>query len=820
MSVNVSGDTATVLIGPSGTVAGWNAGAQNLLGWTAAEAVGRSADELFGVGFSQALGQVLGKKRTPVRLSVHAQNGTAVDAELASHPCQDRDGHPLGAFLTVPARADSRRHQEDAEIIRRAMEQAPFTCVIWDLDLLGLWTNTITAESGNLKRVDELRGHPLEDAPLSRAMIESMTARMREVRRTGEPTYLVITERVRAEERALPWAIRFWPVKDDDGQLCAIAHWGVDITAEYEARQRLLLLSEGASAIGRTLDVENTARELAEALVPGFADFAAVDLFAGVFNGEEPPPGPASGTVRLQRAAQCSIADTAPTGPAPHATRVTTFAPESPVAACLATGEPQVHLISDPGPVHKYAAGPQLFADRAQWPPGLPVISDLIREEEEGLHSRIVVPLRARGALLGVAQFSRWSSPEPFTADDLVLAEDLAAKAAIAVDNARRYTREKATALTLQRSLLPHHLPQHAAVQVATRYLPVGQTGVGGDWFDVIPLSGSRVALVVGDVVGHGINAAAAMGRLRTAVRTLAAVDLPPDELLTHLDDLVIQIAESQEPGTNEVGRSGVGDLGATCLYAVYDPVTSHCTMATAAHPLPILVTPSGTVTPISGSVGPPLGTGSLPFESTELELPADSILALFSDSLIESRDHDIDHGMKALCHLLEQPVESLEALCDAVTGALVGGRSTDDVALLLARTRVFSPGQVATCDIPPDPSLVERARKWAGQQLKVWDLTEEEFVTELVVSELVTNAIRYGAPPIQLRLILDRTLTCEVSDGSSTAPHLRRARMFDEGGRGLLLVAQLTENWGTRHTTTGKTIWCEQMLTPGVPQV
>ncbi|MFF2518258.1 SpoIIE family protein phosphatase [Streptomyces sp. NPDC058086] len=225
-------------------------------------------------------------------------------------------------------------------------------------------------------------------------------------------------------------------------------------------------------------------------------------------------------------------------------------------------------------------------------------------------------------------------------------------------------------------------------------------------------------------------------------------------------------------------------------------------------------------MTPVSGAIGPPLGIGYLPFEATELELPKGSTLALFSDGLIESRHHDIDHGMKDLCHVLAQPMENLEALCDAVIGAHVGGRPADDVALLIARTHVLSPGQVATCDIPPDPSMVQRARKWVGQQLKEWGLTEEEFVTELVVSELVTNAIRYGAPPIQLRLIRDRTLTCEVSDGSSTAPHLRHARVFDEGGRGLLLVAQLTEKWGTRHTTMGKTIWCEQIPATGVPHV
>jgi anti-sigma regulatory factor (Ser/Thr protein kinase) len=349
---------------------------------------------------------------------------------------------------------------------------------------------------------------------------------------------------------------------------------------------------------------------------------------------------------------------------------------------------------------------------------------------------------------------------------------------------------------------------------VASRYLPAGgRAGVGGDWFDVIPLSGSRVALVVGDVVGHGIHASATMGRLRTAVRTLADVDLPPDELLTHLDDLVIHLTGDEQPGIAEGDQAASADLGATCLYAVYDPVTRHCAMATAGHPLPVRVSPGGTATPVSGPIGPPLGIGNLPFETTELLLPAGTILALFTDGLIENRYRDVDQGIAALCRALERPAQSLDDACDTVTADLLDGHAVDDVALLLARTRTLSPHQVATWDIPNDPAMVERARKWAVQQLDMWGLAEAGFVTELVVSEMVTNAIRHGAPPIQLRLIRDRTLICEVSDGSSTAPHLRRARVLDEGGRGLLLVAQLTQDWGTRQTTSGKTIWCEQAL-------
>ncbi|MFF7313832.1 SpoIIE family protein phosphatase [Streptomyces sp. NPDC008137] len=563
-----------------------------------------------------------------------------------------------------------------------------------------------------------------------------------------------------------------------------------------EARERLeflykrLELLYGASvSVGTGLDVEQTARELARVAVPGFADFTTVDLLEPVLRGDEPTAG---ADTRLRRVAADGVRDDAPlAGPAdwvspPHEARAT------------------------------LSGGARLDADlrnSTEWASDQPEAA--ARVLAYGIHSRIRTPLQARGVTLGTVDFWR-SRPGRFGPDDVAFAEELAAKAAVAVDNARRFTRERSTALALQRHLLPQRLPYQTAVEVASRYLPAWtRTGVGGDWYDVIPLSGRRVALVVGDVVGHGLQASAAMGRLRTAVRTLADVDLPPDELLTHLDDLILHLSEG-EPGDDE-GEDGFwfssADLGATCLYAVYDPVSRRCTLATAGHPMPAVLAPDGTARIVSGHVGPPLGVGGLPFEATDLELDAGSVLALYTDGLVEARHRDIDVGLAELCGALEQPAESLEEACDTVTGSLLTDRAADDVALLLARTRALPAGHVATWQIPAEPVQVERARKLVVEQLDAWGLTEATFVIELVVSELVTNAIRYGQPPIRLRLIRDHTLICEVSDTSSTAPHLRRARAFDEGGRGLLLVAQLTQGWGTRQTTKGKTIWCEQAL-------
>ncbi|MBC2905786.1 SpoIIE family protein phosphatase [Streptomyces sp. PSKA01] len=358
--------------------------------------------------------------------------------------------------------------------------------------------------------------------------------------------------------------------------------------------------------------------------------------------------------------------------------------------------------------------------------------------------------------------------------------------------------------LALQRRLLLYHRPAQPAVETAMRYLPADpHAGVGGDWFDVIPLSGARVALVVGDVVGHGINASATMGQLRSAMRTLADVDLPPDELLTQLDDLILEEIEE--------GIESAGEVGATCLYVVYDPVSRHCTLASAGHLAPAAVLPDGSVDFIPMVPGPPLGVGGLPFEATDVRLPEGSLLVLYTDGLVEAHDRDIGTGMQELLHALTVPTPSLEATCDNLITALLPECPEDDVALLVARTHALGPSHVASWDLPAAPVIVADARRRAADQLTTWGLQDIVPTTELIVSELVTNAIRHARAPIQLRLIRNTALICEVSDASSTAPHPRRARALDEGGRGLFLVGQLADRWGTRHTPTGKTIWAEQ---------
>jgi len=576
-----------------------------------------------------------------------------------------------------------------------------------------------------------------------------------------------------------------------DAWLLLVGEPGVGRLAA-EARGRLSLLNEAGSRLGTTLDMGRTAEELAKIAVPRFADLVVVDLVDSVLAGEEPPPGRPSPGVPLRRVATWAGEDSRTT-PNGGVDEPIGYPAGTPQARCLECGQPVMDSV-----VTAALAGHP--ADRVH-PVGL---------LGEGVHSYLGAPLSARGSVLGLAGFYRRGRARPYEQDDLTLAGELADRAAISVDNARHYRREHQASLTLQRSLLPRVLPRLSAVDLAFRYLSAdARVGVGGDWFDAIPLSGTRVALVVGDVPGHGLQAAATMGRLRTAVRTLAGQDLPPEEVLTHLDDLVSRTldesAGEQDPAT-----------GATCLYVVYDPVSCSGTAARAGHPPPALLTPGGQARLIDLPAGPPLGLGGIqPYESAVVDLPADSLLAIYTDGLLkESRGYgDTDARTGRLLASLDRAGPELEDICDRITGTLLPDGPHDDAALLLARVHALPEDRVAAWEFPSDSSVVARARALTRDQLAAWDMSELDFNTGLVVSELVTNAVRYGGQgPVCLRLLRDDSLICEVSDRSNTSPRLRRAATTEEGGRGLFLVAQFTKSWGARYTPQGKTVWAEQV--------
>ena len=549
------------------------------------------------------------------------------------------------------------------------------------------------------------------------------------------------------------------------------------------AHERLELLYRASSEIGSTLDVARTAEELADLVVPQFADVVTVDLFDVVLRGEEPVPGVASSVRRV------AVRGAVEAWPFHEAGSSLEYGPVAEQRRTM-DGEDAV-LVSD-------------LAQSRDWrvpdPDGAQEVLRL------GFHSLLAVPLRARGVVLGLVMFWRGSQP-PFQPDDVSPAGELSARAAVCIDNARRYTREHATAVSLQRSLLPRDLPRQDAVEAAHRYLPA-QSGVGGDWFDVIPLSGARVALVVGDVVGHGLQAAATMGRLRTAVLTFSALDLTPEDLLFSLDQLVTRVDAAYR-----AGGEGHTITGATLVYAVYDPTSGRCAVARAGHPPPALVLPDGSVEFVDAPANLPLGLGSVPFQTTDIAVPPGSRLVLYTDGLMESRGRTIDTGMELLRSVLTDTEPDPESTCRTVVEAMAPTGSHDDVALLVTRTRGFPAEHIAQWDVPADFEAVGAVRAQCMRQLESWAL-DTGFTTELILSELITNAVRYGTPPITVRLLRHHVLICEVYDASSTTPRVVQAAEFDEGGRGLFLVAQLADRWGVRYTGDGKVIWTEQSLT------
>ncbi len=788
-------NAASLVLDDHGTVVAWSAAAGRLLGYDGEDIIGRSAVDV-----------LIAPADRPMVLRI-AEDCLRTGGWFGILPVRHRGGHPVGLGLrvrTVTRRQDVREWllvcapadaviewQRDRAILDGLFRRSPIGLVVHSPDLRVLRVNRAIERVTHMSDAEH-RGLRSGEALVGEDW-QAAEDRVRRVLETGKPQiHTEQSARLRgAPGRELVVSVSSFGLEDPAGRVLGVAETIEDITDRYRAQRRLALLNEASERIGTTLDVARTARELADVAVPDLADCAAVDLLEPVAPGEAVARG-APRRVRRMAVGVASDQACAMTDPVGAVFRP---APGTPQARCLAERRPVLEPVL--GPATEAPALAPRCAGRAA---------------DRGVHSLIVAPLIARGEVLGLVSLWRSRRPEPFEDDDLRLAQEFAARAAVSIDNARRYTEQQQAALTLQRSLLPPDALPHPAVDVAHRYLPAGGTvGVGGDWFDVIPLSGARVALVVGDVAGHGLHAAATMGRLRAAVHTLASLDLEPDEVLARLDDLVELLAAEQEAGSRPPPDEQV--VGATCLYAVYDPVSRHCTMARAGHPPPVLADPGGEVSLPDVPAGPPLGLGGLPFEECDLELAEGSVLAFYTNGLLQGGGEDVDTALEGLCAALAGPGEPLSQTCQAIIDLLQPGVPSDDVALLLARTGVLPPEHVASWHLPGDPSAPARARALTAATLSEWGLEHLTFTTELIASELVTNAYRYSNGPMVLRLIRNERLSCEVADSSSTSPHLRRARSTDEGGRGLFLVAQVSERWGTRYTHDGKTVWTEQAI-------
>ncbi|MFF8607291.1 SpoIIE family protein phosphatase [Streptomyces sp. NPDC015346] len=560
------------------------------------------------------------------------------------------------------------------------------------------------------------------------------------------------------------------------------------LAARHEG-DRLRFVGAATRRIARGIDLDEIVLGLCRATVPTFSDAILVYLRDPLPVGDERPVAPF--VLRLRRTDRLRLTDL-------EGEELVLVPDPDPTPAA------ELCEVRSGGALAEVLRGVRpVFGDSAAARAALP---ELLGGDHPvpGGHRAILAPLRGRRRVIGAAVFLRRPERPGFEPNDLLVAAQLATHTALGIDKAVLYGREAYIADELQRTMLPDSLPQPTGVRLASRYLPAAETArVGGDWYDAIPLPGSRVALVVGDVMGHSMTSAAIMGQLRTTAQTLAGLDLPPQEVLHHLDEQAQRLGQ---------------DRMATCLYAVYDPVSHRITIANAGHPPPILLHLGGRAEVLRVPPGAPIGVGGVDFEAVELDAPAGATLLLYTDGLVESRLRDVWTGIEQLRERLAATAQltgpdhspPLEALCDDVLDMLGPGDRDDDIALLAARFDGIAPSDVAYWFLEPEDAAPGRARRLARRALARWDLEELSDSVELLISEVVTNAVRYAERPVTLRLLRTDVLRCEVGDDSPQLPRQRRARDTDEGGRGLFLVNRLARRWGATRLSGGKVVWFE----------
>ncbi|WP_240450071.1 ATP-binding SpoIIE family protein phosphatase, partial [Streptomyces sp. S1] len=564
---------------------------------------------------------------------------------------------------------------------------------------------------------------------------------------------------------------------------------GAGGTSARREGERLRFVGAATRRIARGIDLDEIVLGLCRATVPTFSDEILVYLRDPLPVGDERPVAPF--VLRLRRTDRLRLTD-------PESEELVLVPDPDPTPAA------ELCEVRSGGALAEVLRGVRpVFGDSAA---AREALSELLGTDHPlpgGLRA-ILAPLRGRRRVIGAAVFLRRPERSGFEPNDLLVAAQLATHTALGIDKAVLYGREAYIADELQRTMLPDSLPQPTGVRLASRYLPAAETArVGGDWYDAIPLPGSRVALVVGDVMGHSMTSAAIMGQLRTTAQTLAGLDLPPQEVLHHLDE------QAQRLGENRM---------ATCMYAVYDPVSHRITVANAGHPPPILLHLGGRAEVLRVPPGAPIGVGGVDFEAVELDAPAGATLLLYTDGLVESRLRDVWTGIEQLRERLAATAQltgpdhspPLEALCDDVLDMLGPGDRDDDIALLAARFDGIAPSDVAYWFLDPEDAAPGRARRLARRALARWDLEDLTDSVELLISEVVTNAVRYAERPVTLRLLRTDVLRCEVGDDSPQLPRQRRARDTDEGGRGLFLVNRLARRWGATRLSGGKVVWFE----------
>ncbi|OMI34710.1 SpoIIE family protein phosphatase [Streptomyces sparsogenes] len=656
---------AAVVLDSEGRIALWSPEAERLIGYSAAEALGRNAVRLLVDRenrrravelFERVRAGPMWAGVVPVR----HKDGAALRVEFRTMGLRDSRGDAYALGLAADERT-VRQLETDLALSGFLVEQSPVGLAVFDTDLCWVLANPALRDMNGLGR-QELRGRRLSEV-LPEVDARAIESAMLHVLETGQPVldHQTVGRTPADPEHEHAWSESYYRLEDPGGRVLGIAVSVIDVSRRHraaseiaEARERLALIAEAGVRIGTTLDLRQTAQELADVAVPRLADLAAVDVLDAVVRREPVARVRPDGSARFR-------------------------------ALAVAAGYPTdaVHAADPVGEIARYDPSRMITqCVRDARPIFLPRVSDadlrrIARNEaaravlrKEGVHSYLAAPLIARGSVLGTLSLHRTVNDRPFDEQDLTLACELATRAALCIDNARLYARERDAALTLQRSLLSQQPRDLDGLEVASRYLPA-VSAAGGDWFDVLPLKDGKVALVVGDVMGKGIHAAAIMGQLRTATRAFAQLDLAPAELLRHLDDITTALGESI----------------ATCLYAVCDPRTGRCRLSTAGHLPPVLARPGARPELLDMPSGAPLGVGGVPFAAAECELSPGTLLALFTDGLVEKRHQPIDVGLRTLLELLDHQQGPLERTCDQVLAALHGAPD-DDVALLLARLR------------------------------------------------------------------------------------------------------------------------------------
>ncbi|OEV14118.1 hypothetical protein AN218_00670 [Streptomyces nanshensis] len=825
--------TASFALDHGAHITSWSADAAAWFGYATDEVLGRDGHLLFQEAGAEALSAASAAaaagehyhRVVPVRLA----DGTAVHALLTCTPLLQSDGR-TGLMCQVADLAASYRSEVQTAFMDALVRRSPFGLGILDDDLRYVLVNDALAEFNGIPAAEHVGRRVGEMVHAADA--GEYEKHLRKVLETGEPLENVLitgrTRRRRDADRA--WSTTFFRLTSSEGRPLGLGGLIVEVTPNQVSlldaaavRQRLSLVSQASSKVGTTLSMGETARELTDFVVPDFADAAAVEIRTNLSDGGKLPP--ADEPVTTIRLAGRSVE-------------------EDPAARLMFTGPGTEHIHPVGSPSHEsMCTGRPWHRKELDVPPaGRAAVSE--REAagrefgENGPGSLIVVPLVARGGhCLGLVKFGRSAERHPLDEDDLRVAEELAARTALSLDNARMYDEERRIAVGLQRKMLPgeRDIPRRPGLEIAYSYWSTTRSAnVGGDWFDVIPLSGHRVALVVGDMTGHDIHAAAGMGQMRTAMHTLAKLDLEPVDLLARLEEVV----ETSPAASMQL---------ATCVYAVFNTVTRECSIANAGHPPPVLCHRDGTTEMVPVPSGVPLGVGLSGSEVTvhDLVLPEESTLVLYTDGLVERRDQDIDDGIDALRSALSASVNppvpavtpnggppawpfrspssraaspvrtrpSLQALCDSIVAELAHPAGEDDLAVLMARAPATPGHRSARWRVRPEGESASVARMLVRDTLREWGLEEMQDTTELLMSELVTNAVRHARSDIEIQMAKGGTLVVEVADDDERLPHRTPVTEDGEWGRGLTLVGELAQQWGARSISSGKVVWFELPL-------